>query len=178
VATDADQGFSQRILYIHVPIALTAYAFFGWVREEGARVTLEREPALYSRATWRSTRESSIGSLTMMKGHLGQDLVGPLVALERESVVLPGALPLLRGLLHALFGTRSNRPERANICAVYALFGCRADPIRFLAIRLANQLIPPGSLHAQGRRWPARVSPYASVGRRGGRLQRRISTSS
>ena len=27
---DADQGFSQRIFYIHVPIALTAYACFGW----------------------------------------------------------------------------------------------------------------------------------------------------
>ena len=27
---DADQGPSQRIFYIHVPIALTAYACFGW----------------------------------------------------------------------------------------------------------------------------------------------------
>ena len=27
---DADQGFSQRIFYFHVPIALTAYACFGW----------------------------------------------------------------------------------------------------------------------------------------------------
>ena len=27
---DADQGISQRIFYIHVPIALTSYACFGW----------------------------------------------------------------------------------------------------------------------------------------------------
>ena len=27
---DADQGFSQKIFYFHVPIALTAYACFGW----------------------------------------------------------------------------------------------------------------------------------------------------
>ena len=27
---DADQGFSQRLFYVHVPIALTAYACFGW----------------------------------------------------------------------------------------------------------------------------------------------------
>ena len=26
---DADQGFSQKIFYVHVPIALTAYACFG-----------------------------------------------------------------------------------------------------------------------------------------------------
>ena len=29
---DADQGISQRIFYIHVPIALTAYFCFGSVR--------------------------------------------------------------------------------------------------------------------------------------------------
>src|ERR1700752_387800 len=27
---DADQGLSQKIFYIHVPLALTAYASFGW----------------------------------------------------------------------------------------------------------------------------------------------------
>src|SRR5205823_1820928 len=30
VPDDADQGFSQRIFYFHVPIALTAYVCFGW----------------------------------------------------------------------------------------------------------------------------------------------------
>ena len=32
---DADQGLSQKIFYIHVPIALTSYACFGW--EHGRR---------------------------------------------------------------------------------------------------------------------------------------------
>ena len=27
---DADQGLSQKIFYIHVPIALTSYACFAW----------------------------------------------------------------------------------------------------------------------------------------------------
>ena len=27
---DADEGLTQKIFYIHVPIALTAYAGFGW----------------------------------------------------------------------------------------------------------------------------------------------------
>ena len=30
VPEDVDQGLSQKIFYFHVPIALTAYAFFGW----------------------------------------------------------------------------------------------------------------------------------------------------
>ncbi|MFL5980558.1 MAG: cytochrome c biogenesis protein CcsA, partial [Gaiellaceae bacterium] len=43
---DVDQGISQKIFYVHVPIALTAYAGFGlgawkalrhlWKRQEGA----------------------------------------------------------------------------------------------------------------------------------------------
>jgi ABC-type transport system involved in cytochrome c biogenesis permease subunit len=27
---DADQGISQKIFYVHVPVALTSYAAFGW----------------------------------------------------------------------------------------------------------------------------------------------------
>ena len=27
---DADQGVVQKVFYIHVPVALTAYACFGW----------------------------------------------------------------------------------------------------------------------------------------------------
>src|SRR5436309_12605555 len=38
VPTDADQGFSQRIFYFHVPIALTSYACFGWGAWKALRV--------------------------------------------------------------------------------------------------------------------------------------------
>ena len=37
VPNDADQGFSQRIFYFHVPIALTTYALFGWGALNAAR---------------------------------------------------------------------------------------------------------------------------------------------
>ena len=44
VASDADQGFSQRIFYIHVPIALTSYVFFGVGAFYAARYLLRRNP--------------------------------------------------------------------------------------------------------------------------------------
>ncbi|HKA25750.1 MAG TPA: cytochrome c biogenesis protein CcsA, partial [Gaiellaceae bacterium] len=44
VPTDADQGFSQRIFYIHVPVALTAYACFGWGAWKALRHLWKREP--------------------------------------------------------------------------------------------------------------------------------------
>ena len=37
---DADQGFSQKIFYLHVPIALTAYACFGWGAWKALRLLL------------------------------------------------------------------------------------------------------------------------------------------
>ena len=54
-------------------------------------------------------------------------------------------------------------PQRANLCAVYALFGVVLIPISFLAIRLAQRLHPPGRVHepraADGRR---RSSPRSA----------------
>ena len=44
VPTDADQGFSQRIFYIHVPVAITAYACFGWGAWKALRHLWKREP--------------------------------------------------------------------------------------------------------------------------------------
>jgi hypothetical protein len=44
VASDADQGFSQRIFYIHVPIALTSYVFFGIGAFYAARYLIRRDP--------------------------------------------------------------------------------------------------------------------------------------
>jgi ABC-type transport system involved in cytochrome c biogenesis permease subunit len=54
---DADQGLTQKIFYIHVPIALTAYAGFGWGAWKAFTTSAHaraRQPT--SRATQRSTR--------------------------------------------------------------------------------------------------------------------------
>ena len=40
--------------------------------------------------------------------------------------------------------------QRANMCAVYALFGVVLIPVSFLAIRLSQQLHPPDGLHSHG----------------------------
>ena len=41
-------------------------------------------------------------------------------------------------------------PQRANLCAVYAIFGVILIPISFLAIRLANQYIHPVAFNRHG----------------------------
>ena len=49
---DADQGVSQKIFYVHVPIALTAYVCFG----RGSSTCGSARPGPTSRATSPSTR--------------------------------------------------------------------------------------------------------------------------
>jgi heme exporter protein C len=70
--TDADQGLSQRIFYFHVPIALTAYACFGW-------------------GAWKALRH-------LWKGDENADLES-YVAIHQGVIV--GALKLLTGSIWA-----------------------------------------------------------------------------
>ncbi len=42
VPSDADQGYSQRIFYFHVPIALTTYTLFGVSAVNALRYLMSR----------------------------------------------------------------------------------------------------------------------------------------
>ena len=46
VPTDVSEGYSQRIFYFHVPIALTTYFLFTWGALNGARFLLKRDMSL------------------------------------------------------------------------------------------------------------------------------------
>ena len=59
VAEDQDQGVSQRIFYIHVPIALTAYFCFGLGAWKALLLLWRGEERYDLRATWRFTRAPS-----------------------------------------------------------------------------------------------------------------------
>jgi heme exporter protein C len=68
--TDADQGFSQRIFYFHVPIALTSYVCFGWgawkalryLRTRDERADLESYVAIHQGVIF--------GALTLVTGSI------------------------------------------------------------------------------------------------------------
>ena len=45
VADDVDQGFSQRIFYFHVPVALTTYACFAYAAVCAALHLARRDPS-------------------------------------------------------------------------------------------------------------------------------------
>jgi heme exporter protein C len=146
VPVDADQGLSQKIFYFHVPIALTSYVCFGWgawkallhlwKRQEGA--DLESYVAIHLGVIF--------GALTLITGSIwARASWGVWWTWHERQLVLFLVLFLF---YCAYFMLRF--PRRANLSAVYALFGVVLIPISFLAIRLAQNYIHPTVFTSHG----------------------------
>jgi heme exporter protein C len=144
---DADQGISQRIFYVHVPVALTAYALFGW----GAWKAL--------RLLWTGRERHDLESYTAV--HLG--VVFGVLTLATGSIwaraswgvwwswgdrqlVLFLVLFLFYSAYFMLRFSLSPGPGRARISAVYALVGVVLVPVNFLAVRLVENFLHPGPI--------------------------------
>ncbi|HZR96912.1 MAG TPA: cytochrome c biogenesis protein [Gaiellaceae bacterium] len=141
---DADQGFSQRIFYFHVSIAFTAYLCFGlgawkalvhlWKRDPGA--DLESYVAIHQGVIF--------GSLVLLTGSIWAKISwGHWWLWSENQLVLFLVLFLFYAAYFMLRFSVEPGPQRANICAVYALFGVVLIPVSFLAIRLAQRFIHP-----------------------------------
>jgi heme exporter protein C len=151
VPTDANQGFSQRIFYIHVPIALTAYACFGWGAWK-AFLHLWKRPPTADLESYVAIHQGVIfGTLTLLTGSIWAKISwGHWWLWSEDQLVLFLVLFLFYAAYFMLRFSVEPGPARANTCAVYALFGVALIPVSFLAIRLANNLIHPVVFTSRG----------------------------
>src|SRR3954452_21823736 len=148
---DANQGFSQRIFYVHVPIALTAYACFGWGAWKAFLHLWKRPPEADLESYVAIHQGVILGTLTLLTGSIWAKISwGHWWLWSENQLVLFLVLFLFYGAYFMLRFSIEPGPARANMCAVYALFGVVLIPISFLAIRLANQLIHPVVFTLQG----------------------------
>src|SRR5437016_1117800 len=67
---DADQGLSQKIFYFHVPIALTAYACFGWGAWKALLHLWKRQPGADLESYVAIHQGVIFGALTLITGSL------------------------------------------------------------------------------------------------------------
>jgi heme exporter protein C len=141
---DADQGFSQRIFYIHVPVALTAYACFGWAAWKALRLLWTREQR-YDLESYTAVHMGVIfGILTLVTGSIWARISwGVWWSWSERQLVLFLVLFLFYSAYFMLRYSTDPGPRRANMSAVYALFGVVLIPVSFLAIRLAEDFIHP-----------------------------------
>src|SRR5262249_40546630 len=142
--TDPDQGLSQRIFYFHVPIALTAYACFAWGAWK-ALLHLWKRPAGADLESYVAIHQGVIfGALTLLTGSLWAKISwGVWWAWSDNQLVLFLVLFLFYCAYFMLRYSVDPGPARANMCAVYALFGVVLIPVSFLAIRLSRSFIHP-----------------------------------
>ena len=141
---DADQGPSQRIFYLHVPIALTAYAAFGWGAWKALRLLWTGDQR-YDLESYTAVHMGTIfGTLTLVTGSIwAKTSWGVWWSWGERQLVLFLILFLFYAAYFMLRFSLPDGPGRARISAVYALFGVVLIPISFLAIRLAENLIHP-----------------------------------
>jgi heme exporter protein C len=144
VPNDADQGFSQRIFYFHVPIAFVAYACFAagawkglvYLRTRDARADLESYVAIHQGVIF--------GILVLLTGSIWAKISwGHWWLWSENQLVLFLVLFLFYCAYFMLRFSVDPGPQRANLSAVYALFGVVLIPVSFLAIRLAQHFIHP-----------------------------------
>ena len=149
--TDADQGFSQRIFYFHVPIALTSYVAFGWgawkalryLRTNDERADLESYVSIHQGVIF--------GALTLITGSIwAKASWGVWWSWSENQLVLFLVLFLFYCAYFMLRFSVDPGPARSRMSAVYALFGVVLIPVSFLAIRLSQKFIHPVVFNSHG----------------------------
>jgi len=155
VPDDADQGFSQRIFYIHVPVALTAYACFGWGAWKALRLLWLRDEK-YDLESYTAVHMGLIfGVLTLATGSIwAKASWGVWWSWGERQLVLFLVLFLFYAAYFMLRYSVEPGRQRANLSAVYALFGVVLIPVSFLAIRLAERFIHPVVFTREGPQMP------------------------
>ena len=133
-----------RIFYVHVPVALTAYACFGWAAWKALRLLWTGEQR-YDLESYTAVHMGVIfGALTLVTGSIWAEFTwGKWWIWSERQLTLFLILFLFYSAYFMLRYSTDPGPRRARMSAVYALFGVVLIPVSFLAIRLAENLIHP-----------------------------------
>jgi heme exporter protein C len=141
---DADQGFSQRIFYFHVSVAFTSYLCFGAGAWKALRHLWKRDPRADLESYVAVHQGVIFGALVLLTGSIWAKISwGHWWLWSENQLVLFLVLFLFYAAYFMLRFSVDPGPQRANLSAVYALFGVVLVPVSFLAIRLAQHFIHP-----------------------------------
>jgi heme exporter protein C len=148
---DADQGLSQKIFYFHVPVALTAYALFGWGAWKALRHLWKRETGADLESYVAVHLGVIFGVMTLLTGSIWAKISwGHWWVWSSDQLVLFLVLFLFYAAYFMLRFSVEPGPRRANLSAVYALFGVVLIPVSFLAIRISRDIIHPVVFKSSG----------------------------
>jgi heme exporter protein C len=137
-------GLNQKIFYFHVGIALTAYACFGWGGWKALRLLWKRDERADLESYVAIHQGVIFGALTLVTGSIwARYRWGHWWEWHEDQLVLFLVLFLFYASYFMLRFSVPPGPRRANLSAVYALFGVALVPVSILAIRLSERFIHP-----------------------------------
>jgi heme exporter protein C len=141
---DQTLGFSQRIFYFHVSLAFAAYACFAGGAWQAFRHLWKRDPRA-DLASYVCVHQGLIfGTMVLITGSIWAKIAwGRWWIWSEDELVLFLVLFLFYCAYFMLRFSVDPGPQRANLSAVYALFGVVLIPVSFSAIRLAKAYFHP-----------------------------------
>jgi heme exporter protein C len=141
---DAVDGFSQKIFYLHVPVALTAYVCFGVGAWKAVRLLSTRD-SRYDLESYTAVHMGVIfGLLTLITGSIwAKTSWGHWWSWGERQLVLFLIVFLFYSAYFMLRYSTEPGPRRERNSAVYALFGVTLIPVSFLAVRIAGTILHP-----------------------------------
>jgi heme exporter protein C len=134
-----------------VPIALTSYSCFGWGAWKALRHLWKRQEGADLESYVAIHLGVIFGALTLVTGSIwARASWGVWWAWSSHQLVLFLVLFLFYCAYFMLRFSIEPGPRRANLSAVYAIFGVVLIPVSFLAIRLADDFIHPTVFTSNG----------------------------
>jgi heme exporter protein C len=144
VPTDADQGYSQRIFYFHVPIAMTTYVLFGVGALNAARLLWTGNLELDLKSYVPMHLGTVFGSLTLVTGslwaHISWGTWWDWSSTELNTFLI---IFLFYCAYFMLRFSVEPGEKRARFSAVYAVAGVGLIPVSVLAVHLGQDIIHP-----------------------------------
>jgi len=146
-----EDGLNQKIFYFHVPIAFTAYGCFSWGGWKALRHLWKRDEDADLESYVAIHLGVIFGVLTLVTGSIwARYRWGHWWVWSEDQLVLFLVLFLFYCAYFMLRFSLEPGRARANMCAVYALFGVVLVPVSFLAIRLSQKFIHPVVFNSHG----------------------------
>jgi heme exporter protein C len=144
VPDDGDQGFSQKIFYFHVPIALTTYACFGYGAYAAVRYLRTHDPVWDLRSYVGVHVGSIFGTMVLVTGSIWAKISWGVWWNWSDKQLNVFLILFLYYCAYFMLRFSIDEGERrAAYSAVYTLLGVGLVPLSFLAVRIAQSLVHP-----------------------------------
>jgi heme exporter protein C len=157
---DADQGFSQKIFYVHVPLAITALAGWIWGGVMGIQYLRTRDPRYDLRSYVAIHTAVVFGCAVLVTGAIWAKAAWGVWFEWREATLVSFLIVFLLYCTYQPLRFSIEDPERqSRVAAVFAVVAGAFVPLNFLAVRLADPYIHPRVLNQAGGDLPAGMRP-------------------